>query len=145
MNFKVYSKLPAEAAKIRETVFVQEQGFREEFDTTDQFASHLVCYDRDLPIGTCRYFKDGADGHFIIGRIAILKQYRKKNIGSFLLKAAEQEIKKNGGKRIHLHSQEQAKEFYKKQGYQEYGDTDSEQGCPHIWMYKNLSSKKRHF
>lgn len=94
MNFKVYSKLPAEAAKIRETVFVQEQGFREEFDTTDQFASHLVCYDRDLPIGTCRYFKDGADGHFIIGRIAILKQYRGKNIGSFLLKAAEQEIKK---------------------------------------------------
>ena len=42
-------------------------------------------------------------------------------------------------------TQEQAKEFYKKQGYQEYGDTDSEQGCPHIWMYKNLSSKKRHF
>lgn len=59
MNFKVYSKLPAEAAKIRETVFVQEQGFREEFDTTDQFASHLVCYDRDLPIVYAAILKTG--------------------------------------------------------------------------------------
>ncbi|RKI43164.1 GNAT family N-acetyltransferase [bacterium D16-51] len=138
MDFKVYNALPAEAVKIRETVFVQEQGFYEEFDTTDQSASHLVCYEQNLPIGTCRYFKGKEDGHYMVGRIAVLKQYRGKQIGSFLLNAAEQEIEKAGGKRILLHSQEQAKEFYKKQGYQEYGETDSEQGCPHIWMYKNL-------
>ena len=35
MTIKTYNELPAEAAKIREEVFVREQGFREEFDTVD--------------------------------------------------------------------------------------------------------------
>ena len=30
------------------------------------------------------------------------------------------------------------KEFYEKQGYQVFGEEDFDEGCPHIWMYKDI-------
>ena len=35
MQVKIYDELPLEAKKIREDVFVKEQGFNEEFDIVD--------------------------------------------------------------------------------------------------------------
>lgn len=142
MDIKIYDTLPAEAVQIRESVFVEEQGFCEEFDTTDYHAWHLVCFEQEVPIGTCRFFKEPSKEHYIIGRIAVMKQYRGKNIGSRLLNAAEHEIEKFGGKSAVLHAQERAKEFYQKQGYREYGEIDFEQDCPHIWMCKHLTGKE---
>ena len=43
MKTQIYSTLPQEARRIREEVFVREQGFENEFDETDQRAFHLVC------------------------------------------------------------------------------------------------------
>ena len=34
--------------------------------------------------------------------------------------------------------QETTKEFYEKQGYQVFGEEDFDEGCPHIWMYKDI-------
>ena len=38
--------LPPQAAAIRRAVFMDEQGFRDEFDEIDPRASHLVLCDR---------------------------------------------------------------------------------------------------
>ena len=43
MEVSIYSELPDEARAIRQAVFVEEQGFQEEFDDIDNTeAAHLV-------------------------------------------------------------------------------------------------------
>lgn len=39
-----YNTLPPEAAAIRQAVFVEEQGFQEEFDAIDRHALHLLLF-----------------------------------------------------------------------------------------------------
>ncbi|MDE6686076.1 MAG: GNAT family N-acetyltransferase [Lachnospiraceae bacterium] len=136
MYINTYNHLPKEAQKIRETVFMKEQGFHNEFDEIDSYANHLVLFDENIPIATCRFFRRESCEDYFIGRIAVIKEYRGKNIGAFLLKAAETQIKNIGGKRIFLHAQCRAKEFYEKQGYKSYGEVVLEESCPHIWMCK---------
>ena len=52
MIIKAYEKLPEEAQYIRQTVFVEEQGFKEEFDTIDNTAVHAVGFADGTPIIT---------------------------------------------------------------------------------------------
>ena len=42
MNILIYDTLPDEAAEIRRAVFVEEQGFHNEFDEIDKRAKHIV-------------------------------------------------------------------------------------------------------
>ena len=56
MDIKVYHTLHEDAVMIRETVFMKEQGFHDEFDETDRSAAHLVLYIDGLPAATCRFF-----------------------------------------------------------------------------------------
>ena len=56
METKVYNVLPEDAVFIRNTVFVEEQGFKEEFDQIDGRAVHMVMYDKDNPVAVCRFF-----------------------------------------------------------------------------------------
>ena len=51
----VYHSLPEEARKIREEVFVREQGFQEEFDEIDGYAVHLVLFCDGTPAAVCRF------------------------------------------------------------------------------------------
>lgn len=148
MHINIYDILPKEAQDIREAVFIKEQGFHDEFDDIDRYAKHLVLFHKELPVATCRFFQKGffQKGFFqkesctdyLIGRIAVLKQYRGKNIGAYLLNETEREIKNSGGKKIFLHAQCKAEKFYQKQGYTSYGEIDFEENCPHIWMCKNI-------
>ena len=138
MKFKVYNKLPDEAVKIREEVFVREQGFENEFDEIDDNAWHIVLFWDDAPAAVCRFYKDRSSEKYIVGRIAVLKPYRGRKFGSLLLEKAEDEIKKAGGERAELHAQVQAVPFYEKQGYSVYGGIGYEEYCPHIWMAKEI-------
>ena len=80
MEIKVYDKLPEEAREIRETVFLVEQGFEVEYDDKDEISVHLVMYkDNNTPVATCRVFKSEKGGVYILGRLAVLKEYRDKN------------------------------------------------------------------
>lgn len=139
MEIKIYHTLPAEARQIRETVFVEEQHFQEEFDETDRRALHLVLYEEGKAAGTCRVFEGSDPGEYLAGRIAVLKPFRGRKFGSFLLKAAEDQVRKAGGKKIRLHAQQRAAAFYEKQGYTAGKIVEYEEYCPHIWMWKNLS------
>lgn len=138
MLIERFDYLPEEAIQIRTEVFVQEQGFAMEFDEIDDSAIHLVCYDNSLPIATCRYFWNDQMDSYLIGRIAVVKMYRGKNIGAYIVKEAEKQIRNIGGKKISLSAQQRAMEFYRKQGFDTTGETYLDEGCPHVWMYKLL-------
>ena len=135
MKIRIYKSLPEDAAAIRTEVFIKEQGFVEEFDEKDARSIHLVSYDGNRAVGTARVF--ALDKEFLIGRIAVVKDYRGQGIGAFLIKEAEKIILDEGGCRALIHAQTRAKEFYLKQGYIDTGKSDEEEGCPHIWLYKN--------
>ena len=50
MEIRIYEELPQSAAAIRTAVFMEEQGFVNEMDETDQVAVHLVMYDGEWPL-----------------------------------------------------------------------------------------------
>lgn len=77
MIIKTYEKLPEEAHYIRQTVFVEEQGFREEFDTIDNTAVHAVGFIDGSPVATGRIFPAEENGTYYLGRLAVLKDFRK--------------------------------------------------------------------
>ena len=111
-------------------------------DEIDIHANHLILYDNKRPIATCRFFAHGLPEDYVIGRIAVIKEYRGQNIGTYLLKAAETEIKKIGGKRIFLHAQNKVKNFYEKRGYSSFGKIELDEYCPHVWMSKEIGGKE---
>lgn len=136
MDTKMYTALPQEAKDIRIEVFMKEQGFENEFDDIDNISFHIVVFDEEKPIGTCRFFKE--NDHYTIGRVAVLKEYRNQHIGNLLLKSAEKEIKKLNGDLIVVHAQARVSPFYENQGYIQFGQIDDDEGVPHMWMKKKI-------
>ena len=136
MNYKKYQTLMEDVIKIRTAVFMEEQGFNNEFDDIDKTCTHIVLYDTQTPIGTCRYFHEGA--HYHIGRVAMTKKYRGQHLGEHLMQIAEDEIKKEGGKQIEVSAQVRVKDFYHKLGYREAGAVYYDEYCEHIRMVKLL-------
>lgn len=136
MNTKIFTTLPQEAKNIRIEVFMKEQGFENEFDDIDDISFHIVVFDEERPIGTCRFFKE--NNHYTIGRVAVLKKYRNLHIGNSLLESAENEIKKLNGDLIVVHAQVRIRPFYEKQGYIQFGQIDDDEGVPHMWMKKKI-------
>ncbi|MDE7079334.1 MAG: GNAT family N-acetyltransferase [Clostridia bacterium] len=134
MEYRQFDRLPKQAKEIREKVFVEEQGFREEFDSVDNFATHIMAFDGEKAVATCRFFKQ--DDYYLIGRIAVTKEYRGRNIGREMLQEAEERIKAIGGREIRIHAQLSAEGFYAKLGYTSKGEYDFDESCKHIWMSK---------
>ena len=138
MITKQYSYLPEEAKIIRLSVFIDEQGFDVEFDDKDDKAVHFVMYDDIVPVATCRIFYDNERKAYIIGRVAVVKQYRSKHLGSMIMVEAENYIKSIGGKNIGVSAQCRVSDFYKKLGYTEEGEMYYDEFCPHIFMRKTV-------
>ena len=121
MEVVVYKSIPDYARKIRKRVFEEEQGFQNEFDEKDNISAHIVLFDKGkVPIATCRVFWDAEKDSYILGRLAVVKEYRGKNIGSVVVGEAEQYVSEKGGKCIALHAQCRASAFYAKLGYTEF-------------------------
>ena len=108
-----------EAKAIREEVFMKEQGFQVEFDDTDREA--------------CQ-----GEGVYAIGRVAVRKEGRGKQLGRAVMEAMEQKARQLGAKSIQLSAQVQARGFYEKLGYRAYGQEYLDEHCPHIAMEKTL-------
>ena len=132
---KWFGSLTEEAKQIREEVFVEEQGFLQEFDETDVKADHLVWYEAGEAAATCRYYAGEEKGVYWLGRLAVRKRFRSRQIGAKLLSAAEEQIRAKGGSAIHLSSQVRAKEFCV---YHAVGEEYRDEYCPHIEMKKEL-------
>ena len=138
MRVQKFQHLPREAAEIRREVFMQEQGFTEEFDELDDKAIHLILFDVNEAVGTCRIFYNDRKKSHVIGRLAVRKLWRGKKAGQKLLSAAEKAIKNAGGHRVMLDAQMRAAGFYEKCGYRREGEEFLEEYCPHIVMVKEL-------
>ena len=131
--FRTYDSLPEDAAFIRRSVFMEEQGFKDEFDDTDRISKHIVLYtDDDRPAAVCRYYPDGDGKCYIVGRIAVLKEFRKRHYGQLIQAGLE------GALELSLAAQVQAAGFYEKSGFAAVGEVFMEEHCPHIKMVKSI-------
>ncbi|MCF0111646.1 MAG: GNAT family N-acetyltransferase [Erysipelotrichaceae bacterium] len=124
--------------RVRRDVFVLEQNVTPviEQDETDDWCIHLVAYDNDLAIATCRIIL--TDDKAVIGRLAVRKEYRRQKVASALLRYTEQlpEVKEKG--RITLHAQMSAYPLYEKCGYTPFGEHFYEAGIEHVEMEKYI-------
>ena len=134
----VFDTLPEEAQHIRRCVFMDEQGFKDEFDDIDKKAYHIVLFSDSEPAATCRVFYDENADSFVLGRLAVMKNFRGQALGAKAVAEAEKLAVSKGGKSIVLHAQCRVSEFYEKQGYTRFGEIDYDEGCEHIWMKKNI-------
>lgn len=122
---------------IRREVFINEQQVPEEleWDEFDQSAQHVMALNQAAqPIATGRI---KADGH--IGRMAVLKNYRKQGIGSAILLVLMDIAQQQKLKRVYLHAQVSAVPFYAKHGFTVEGAEFMDAGIAHKTMYKDLS------
>lgn len=133
--------LPEEARLLRTLIFIEEQGFVREFDDLDAAAVHIVAFDGDKPIGTCRYYPR-PDGSYAIGRIAVAREYRGKGVGSALVLEAERRVALLGAKTTVVSAQLRAAGFYRSLGYTEQGSPYPEEHVPHILMVKGIENTK---
>ena len=136
MNVVFFKSLIEDAKMIREKVFMEEQGFQNEFDDIDAKALHLVLYQNQQPIGCARMFEE-ADA-MTFGRIAVLKEYRQLHLGSLILQQLEAKAKKLGFHKVQLSAQVRASDFYFKNGYMKEGEEYLDEYCPHIHMIKRI-------
>lgn len=136
--YKKWNYLSPDAKKIREEVFVAEQGFQNEFDEIDNYATHVVFYEKDIPIAVCRYYEDKEKNTYAVGRVAVLPAYRGKQLGQHILAVLEKNILAEGGKKISLSAQVRVQPFYEKAGYAVKGAIYMDEHCPHICMEKIL-------
>ena len=134
INF--YNNITEGTKYIREEVFIKEQGFQEEFDSLDNESYHVLISYNNKSAATARFYKQ--NNSYIVGRFAVMKEYRNAGLGSILLKEVEQKIKELGGKKIELSAQKQAEGFYKSLGYISSGEIYYDQHAPHIHMEKVL-------
>ena len=122
---------------IRVKVFVDEQGWGidEELDDLDSSCIHYLAKDDDKYIGTLRVYIKNGDGH--VGRVCILKEYRGHYIGFNLMKYMEEDLKSEV-KTLSLGAQSYAEDFYKKLGFESYGEHFTEGKIDHVNMIKKL-------
>lgn len=121
---------------IRRDVFIIEQSVPEEleWDTEDDTALHCIAMFNATPIATGRLQKDGQ-----LGRMAVLKSYRNKGIGSEVL---DYLLKQQTSSPIFIHAQKHAVDFYKKFGFEIKGSEFMEAGIPHYIMTINKDKTK---
>jgi predicted GNAT family N-acyltransferase len=125
-----------EAQRIRELVFVQEQGVpRElEMDEMDAHCRHALASAEDgSVVGTGRLLPDGH-----VGRMAVLKPWRRKGVGALLLQALVDEARARGDGVARLNAQTSAAGFYRRYGFEVEGPEFMEAGIPHVPMQRAL-------
>lgn len=124
---------------IRSRVFMIEQNvdISLELDEDDKTCTHYCLYDdNETAIGTCRILDHGDTAH--LGRVAILKEYRQKGCGAFMISEVEKSCKMLGYKKVELGAQLHALPFYEKQGYHAYGEIFMDADIEHRMMVKEL-------
>lgn len=127
-----WDELGTVAKPVREAVFVAEQGvpLALEWDEFDAVSLHVVARDsQDVVIGTGRLLPDGH-----IGRLAVLANWRGKDVGRALMERLIEEAAKKQLHPLLLHAQVQALGFYEKLGFVAEGPTFMEAGIPHRLM-----------
>lgn len=134
MTVKIFKDgVPTDAAKLRQDVFVAEQGFTDEFDEFDARAIHFVMYDGEEAVATLRFYDEG-QGSYHVGRVAVKSSRRGEGLGRLLMTEAKAEAKKLGATVLTVGAQEDKAGFYERCGFAKTGERYFEQGRPHVSM-----------
>lgn len=142
-----WADLQTDAATVRRTVFVKEQGIdeSEEWDDDDARSHHVVLRSKaGLVIGTGRLIlpagevAPNTDQIGKIGRMAVIKSCRSIGVGQRLLTALLDEAKHRQMTHIRISAQVAAKALYERAGFVAEGDVYDEVGIPHQAMLKPL-------
>lgn len=131
-----WQALGTEAGRIREQVFVMEQGVPPdlEYDGIDPHCTHALAVDaKGQAIGTGRLLPDGH-----IGRMAVLPPWRDQGVGGALLETLMHEARVRHMDRVMLNAQQAAVGFYQRFGFTEVGETFMEAGIPHQAMVRPI-------
>jgi len=125
----------AEAFRLREEVFVFELGMfaKTDRDQHDNRAIHLVALDDGRVVGTVRVYREG--GGWMGGRLAVGKHYRR-GVGRKLVKAAEEEVRRQGGGSMQALIQSQNVAFFERLGWRRAGSPLEYLGRTHHRMEK---------
>lgn len=121
---------------VREAVFVNEQKVpvELEWDGLDPECMHVLARVSDgTPVGTGRLTPDDH-----IGRMAVLRQWRGRGVGTAILRALLDLARRQGRRRISLNSQTAAMPFYARIGFEASGPEFIEAGIPHRKMALDL-------
>lgn len=124
-----WSATQAQLCQIRQRVFIEEQQVPTEleWDGLDGNALHLLAInDLNEPVGCARILPDGA-----IGRMAVLKEWRKQGVGKALLDAAVTLCRNQGRINITLSAQTHAIPFYARAGFVVCSEEYLDAGIPH--------------
>ncbi|MBO0454053.1 GNAT family N-acetyltransferase [Candidatus Enterococcus murrayae] len=134
------SDIYLDAVRIRQKVFVQEQGVpaKLEIDEKEAYSVHFVLYtDEKKPAATVRLLP--LDEQTLkLQRMAVLKEYRGNKLGAEIIKEAEAFASQQGFKAIELGAQLSSEKFYQKLGYTAYGEVFQDAGIDHVHMKKGL-------
>jgi len=124
-----------QASAIRFAVFVREQNVPAEIelDELDAQCLHALAFDGTEAVGTGRLLPDGH-----IGRMAVLKPWRRRGVGSRLLEALIEAARRRGDLRVVLSAQVHAVPFYERHGFRMEGEVYEEAGIPHQAMARQL-------
>lgn len=134
-----WEQLGPDAARIRDAVFVREQGIPAEleWDEEDARSAHVVAY-RGAPVrepvATARLLAGGW-----IGRVAVVKEARRGGLGRLLIEALVKVAQERGDPAARLYAQTYAMPFYETCGFTAVGEPFEEAGIPHIEMIRTLS------
>lgn len=121
-----------EAHRIRKEVFVKEQNCPEDIEWEFEDESHhFLATFNNIPAGTARWRE--TEKGIKLERFAVLKEFRNKKIGSALLKMILNDVPKDGRK-IYLHAQLPAKNFYLKHNFKPEGENFWEADIEHVKM-----------
>ena len=123
---------------IREKVFIEEQKVTSqlEWDGMDEEAIHFLAFKNEKAIGCARAFV--IENYMQLGRMAVLKEYRGKGIGTALFEKAMTTAKLNELSVIYISAQCQAIDFYKKFGFEITSDIYLDAEIPHRDMKLEL-------
>lgn len=136
------SDLYLDALKIRNQVFVKEQGvpLDREIDNYEAYTIHFVLYqDTETPMATVRLLPL-EDGKIKVQRMAVLKEFRKKGLGKVIMEAAETFANDHDYQQLVLGAQLTARDFYQRLGYQTEVEIFLDAGIEHVTMTKTLQN-----
>jgi predicted GNAT family N-acyltransferase len=124
-----------DAMRVREAVFVVEQGVPPEIelDEWDAQCDHALAFEAGgRVVGTGRLLPDGH-----IGRMAVLGDWRGRGVGGAILAALIERAAARGMKRLLLNAQTHAVPFYARYGFVAFGDEFMEADIPHVAMARD--------
>ena len=131
-----------DAFAIRRRVFMEEQGYEDEFDEIDDACIHIALYRDGQAVGCARTFPEQEGStRWAVGRVAVLPEAREGGFGRMLVEECERAAIDGGANELCLHAQARLEGWYGLMGYARFGEVDYEdEGQPHIWMEKTVAA-----